>query len=302
MSTPYPLILGASGLTGTEITKLLSAAKIPVRVSYREQSELNLLRNFGAEPIYADFADRDSLLQSMIDVNGAALILPVHQNMSEWAKNILDCAKEAKLPKLVILSNLAANKTSEHDIPRMHGEIVDYAGECGVPCHIVQPAPYFQNIFWSVITIIRQRQFSLPLGNTELPYIDLRDVAIFIAKLLCENHPPGRVFRITGATPLSMFRIARRLGKFLGNDIRYTPIAHDNAEHIFRTMGITPWLARAIAGMYKEYDSGEYSKPTGDFKEIVGRAPTGLDSFIERNQMIFRQETPPSDRFLLAQS
>ncbi|MBE8158931.1 MAG: hypothetical protein HAW59_06035, partial [Betaproteobacteria bacterium] len=51
----YPLIFGASGLTGTEVVKLLSKAQINVRVSYREQSELNVLRNFGAEPIFADY-------------------------------------------------------------------------------------------------------------------------------------------------------------------------------------------------------------------------------------------------------
>lgn len=293
MTGAYPLILGASGLTGTEIVKLLAAAKIPVRVSYREQSELNVLRNFGAEPIYADFSDPDSLHQSMIDVSSAALILPIHPQMSEWGKTVVDCAKKAKLPKLVLLSNLSADGDARYNIPRMHGEIMNYLKASGVPYYIVQSAPYFQNIFWSVITIVRQRQFSLPLGATELPYIDLHDVAIFIAKLLCEDHPAGRAFRITGAKAFSMFRIARKLSQALEQDIRYAPIPHENAEHIFRTMGMTSWLAKTIAEMYLEYDSGKYGKPTNDFKEIAGRAPTGLDRFIERNLMVFRQDALP---------
>lgn len=293
MTTPYPLILGASGLTGTEIVKMLTAAKINVRVSYREQSELNVLRNFGAEPIFADFADLDSLRQSMIDVTSAALILPINQKMSEWGKNVIDCAKEAKLPKLVLLSNLSANGDAASNIPRMHGEIIEHLKQSGVPYYIVQSAPYFQNIFWSVITIVRHHQFSLPLGNTELPYIDLRDVAVFMSKLLCEEHPAGQTFRITGATAFSMFRVARRLSQALEQDVRYTPTPSANAEHIFRTMGMTSWLAKTIAEMYAEYESGEYSVPTGDFKRITGRAPTGLDKFIERNIMVFRQDTLP---------
>ncbi|MGI9298289.1 MAG: NAD(P)H-binding protein [Gammaproteobacteria bacterium] len=293
MTTPYPLILGASGLTGTEIVKLLAAAKVNVRVSYREQSELNVLRNFGAEPIFADFSDPDSLRQAMIDVTSAALILPIHPNMGEWGKTVIDCAKEAKLPKLALLSNLSADGDAGYNIPRMHGEIMEHLKRSGVPYYIVQSAPYFQNLFWSVITIVRQRQFSLPLGNAELPYIDLHDVAIFIAKLLCGEYPAGQTFRITGAKAFSMFRIARKLSQALEQDIRYTPIPHANAEHIFRTMGMTSWLAKTIAEMYAEYDSGKYGAPTGDFKKIAGRAPTGLDKFIERNLLVFRQDTLP---------
>lgn len=295
--TPYPLILGASGLTGTEIVKLLAAARIKMRVSYREQSELNVLRNFGAEPIFADFTRPETLHQAMLDVSSAALILPIHPDMSEWGKTVADCAKEAKLPKIVLLSNLSANGDARYNIPRMHGEIIEHLKKSGVPYNIVQSAPYFQNIFWSIITIVRQRQFSLPLGTTELPYIDLHDVAIFIAKLLCEDHPANRVYRITGARSFSMFRIARRLSQALGQDIRYSPIDHANAEHVFRTMGMTTWLAKTIAEMYAEYDGGAYNEPTGDFQEIVGRAPTGLDKFIERNLLVFRQDSLP-DRLL----
>lgn len=294
---PYPLILGASGLTGTEIVKLLAAARVKMRVSYREQSELNVLRNFGAEPIFADFSDPESLMQAMIDVSSAALILPIHPDMSNWGKTVVDCAKEAKLPKIVLLSNLSANGDARYNIPRMHGEIMEHLKSSGVPYYIVQSAPYFQNIFWSIITIVRQRQFSLPLGATELPYIDLHDVAIFIAKLLCEEHPPNQTFRITGAQPFSMFRIARRLSQALEHDIRYAPIEHANAEHVFRTMGMTSWLAKTIAEMYAEYDSGKYGEPTGDFRKIAGRAPTGLDKFIERNLLVFRQDSLP-DRLL----
>lgn len=293
MSSTYPLILGASGLTGTEIVKLLSAAKVNVRVSYREQSELNVLRNFGAEPIFADFNEPDSLRQSMIDVSAAALILPIHPDMEKWGKTVVDCAREAKLPKLVLLSNLAADGSAESNIPRMHGEIMEYLRQSGVPYFIVQSAPYFQNIFWSVITIVRQKQFSLPLGTTELPYIDLRDVAIFMAKLLCDDVPTNQVLKPTGARGLSMFRIARKLSQALEQDIRYSPIPHANAVHIFRTMGMTSWLAETIAEMYAEYDSGKYSTVTSDFKKIVGRAPTGLDKFIERNIFVFRQDAIP---------
>lgn len=290
-TSAYPLILGASGLTGTEIVKLLSAAKVNVRVSYREQAELNVLRNFGVEPIFADFTDPSSIEEAMKGVTSAMMILPISKHMSEWGKQIVDCAKRAKLPKLVILSNLAADPDSEFDIPRMHGEIIAHLKQSGAPHHIIMAAPYFQNLFWSVITIVRQRQFSLPLNNAELPYLDIRDVAIFAAKLLCEQHRLNTEYHITGNAPLSMFRIARILSKSLGHDIRYLPIPAANGAHVFRTMGMTSWLAQAVADMYTEYSSGKYGAVTNDFRKVVGREPTGLDKFIERNILVFSQDT-----------
>ncbi len=289
----YPLILGASGLTGTEVVKILARAKINVRVSYREQAELNVLRNFGAEPIFADYTDPDSLRESLKDITAAALILPISPRMAEWGRQAVDCAKKAGLPKLILLSNLGASPDSPLEIPRMHGEIIAHVQNSGIPYHIVQSAPYFQNLFWSVLTIVRQRQFSLPLGNAELPYIDLHDVAILIAKLLCEERPPNQIYRITGPKAFSMFHIARKLSRALEHDVRYFPSPAQSGEHLFRTMGLTSWLSRAINEMYGEYASGVYKTVTGDFKAAVGRAPTGLDKFIERNLLVFRQDKVP---------
>lgn len=293
MTSPYPLVLGASGLAGTEIVRLLSRAKINVRVSYREQSDLNILRNFGVEPIYADFTDKESLRSAMQDVTAAALILPVNEHMTEWGINVTDCAKEAGLKKLVFLTNLCADPGSSSNIPRMHGEIDAYIRASGVPYHIVHSAPHFQNIFWSVITIVRHRQFGLPLDAAELPYIDLFDCAVFMAKILCEEHNPNNDYIITGPQAYSMFRIARRLSQALGHDIRYTPIPVESGESTFRAMGMTSWLAHNIADIYTEYASGKYSKISKDFETIVGRPPTGLDKFIERNLAVFRQDSIP---------
>lgn len=289
----YPLIFGASGLTGTEIVKLLSKARINVRVSYREQSELNTLRNFGAEPIFADYSDPESVSQAMIGVSAAALILPISPNMGEWGRLVVNCAKKSGLPKLVVFSNLGASPDSQYEIPRMHGEILAHLRESGVPYQIVQCAPFFQNLFWSVLTIVRQRGFSLPLGNAELPYIDLHDAAVFTAKVLCEDRPESHTHRITGPQSLSMFRIARRLSTAIGHDIRYTPIEPENGGRVFRSMGLTSWLSQAISDMHIEYASGKYKDPTGDFKALMGRAPTGLDNFISRNLMVFRRDEMP---------
>jgi uncharacterized protein YbjT (DUF2867 family) len=269
-------------------------AKVPLRVSYREQADLNVLRNYAVEPVYADYADVNTIKKAMQDVSSALLILPIHEQMAEWGKRVIDCAKKTKLPRLVLLSNLGANEQSANDIPRMHGEIIASLKESGIPYDIVKSAPYFQNLFWNVITIVRNRQFSLPLDNIEIPYIDVQDLSIVFAKLLYETREGNNEYYLTGPQPLSMFRFSRQLSLALGKSIRYVPSPPQAGAQTFRDMGLTRWLSQAIADMYKDYATGNYSQITKDFEKIMGRKPTGISSFLERNISVFTDPTVPA--------
>lgn len=287
------LIFGGSGQTGSELVKCLCKNSDSVRVCYREQADLNTLRVYGAEPIYASYDDSDSILEALKGVSAAALILPVHPKMGEWGETVIDCARRARLSNLVVLSNLGADKNSPAEIGRMHGSVISCLHKSGVPGHVVQCAPYFQNLLWSVITVVRQRKFSLPLENAKLPYIDLGDVAAFIAKLLSGDvQQPDRAWRVTGAHSYSMFDIARKMSETLGYKIRYMPVPPNSGKTVFRSQGLTSWLSEAIAGMYAEYASGKFDEPApADFEKVMGRPPAGLDEFIEKHINVFRRNT-----------
>ncbi|MGU9951703.1 MAG: NmrA family NAD(P)-binding protein [Gammaproteobacteria bacterium WSBS_2016_MAG_OTU1] len=291
-----PLILGASGMCVTALAQLLGKAKFSPRVSYQDDDEMMILQNIQAESVSTNCNDVESLVKAMSDTTVAALILPLNADMAAWGHNTIAAAKKAGLERLVLLVNNNANEQSDHDLPRMQGEIIAELQQSGVPYQIVKAAPYFQHVFFSNIALVRRHEFSLPIGGEiGLPYIDMHDIVIFIAKLLCEEHPVNKVYNVTGGSAIPLSRMARFIGKVILHDVQYFPIRTSDSLQIFLTMGIPNWLGKSITDLYSEYSTGNYTATTTDFKELVGRAPIGAEKCFEKNLTMLRDDAIPAE-------
>ena len=284
MSTPYILVLGASGLTGTEVTRQLSHLPANIRVTYREQADLNQLRNFGAEPFYADYEAPETLRKAMKNIDRLIVILPIHEKFETWGRLVIDCTKEAKIKQYTVLSNFAVGQGGSAEIAYHHEQLERYAIDQGIPYTILRSATYFQNILWSTLTIMRQNRISLPLENAKLPYIDMRDVAEALVKAtLGSNKQKNKIYTLTGSKALSMFDIARLLSEALGKTIRYYPTPLKSAPEAFRDVGMIEWIAQSVAAMYSDYATLDLSAVSSDFTDICGKPPRAFTDFIQEN-------------------
>ena len=295
MAKAYPLVTGASGLTGTETVRALVAAGVDVRVTYREQAELNTLRELACETFHADYNEPATVYNAMKSANCVVVILPIDKHLAEWGKTVVDAAAQnTDIKRVVLLSNVAADAQADTDIARMHGEVAEHLKNSGVNYTIVRPMPYYQNLFWSTITIVRQKNISLPL-NGKLPQIDVRDVGLFLAKAAQDDSESDREYTITGPESLTVFQMARMLSKEIGFTVRFMPAPVRAGKQCFRDMGLTPWLSEAIGGMYAEYDSGKYETPTDDFQKLAKRKPLPFSQFAADYKTVFNIDKHAAD-------
>lgn len=286
MEEPYPLILGASGLLGTEVTRQMATFIPSIRVTYREQSELNLLRYYGVEPFHADYCKPGSIAAAMKGVNRVICILPIEQDFEEWGRLAIDCAKEAGA-HYIALSNFSVGKGSAR-ISRHHQRLEEHLAASGLPYTIIRPSTYFQNLLWSTITIVRHGRFSLPMENAKIAHVDMRDVAeMIVAVMLSSGKHSGQTYTATGPETLSMFDIARLLSGAIGKTIRYYPAPLAEAEASFRDTGMTEWIASTVAEMYKDYATLDLTGVSADFKKVCGHAPRSFLSFVQEHARIF---------------
>lgn len=284
MSSPYILVLGASGLTGTEVIRQLSSLPADIRVTYREQSDLNQLRAFNTEPFYADYEQPETIHKAMQGINSVIVILPIHRQFEEWGKLVIDCAKEAGIKQYTVLSNFAVGSGANAEIAYRHGQLEQYAIDQGIPYTILRAATYFQNILWSTLTIVRQKRISLPLENAKLPYIDMRDVArALICTTLHNSKKKNKIYTLTGGEALSMFDIARLLSQTLGQTIRYHPTPLKSASAAFRDMGMVEWISQSVSEMYNDYATLDLSAISSDFTDICGCPPRTFADFIQEH-------------------
>lgn len=286
-STRYPLIIGASGLTGTEIIRQLSDQSVPVRVTYREQAELNTLRGYGVEPFYADFEQPDTIANAMTGVDGVIAIMPIHPKFENWGKLAIDSAKARGVSHYIALSNFAVDH-SQAAIARMHLALERHLHASGLAHTIIRPSTYFQNLLWATITIVRQQRFSLPMENAKIPHIDMRDVASAIIRIAAApTAHNGKTYTLTGGEALSMFDIARLLSDTLQRKIRYFPTPLDHASDSFRDMGMIEWISHAVSEIYLDYATLNLSTVTDDFQSICARAPAPYHAFIQEHAHVF---------------
>ena len=284
------LILGASGLTGYEIVKTLSLASFPVRVTYREQSELIRLRELAVEDYPADFQDVESLKRAMDGIERAFVILPVVPQMAEWNRNVVEAAKASNVSHLIRISNMATGPDLGSQVAAMHYESDEEFKASGCLYTILKTANYYQNMFYSALTIVRNSNFALPLGNASVAQIDVRDVARAGAHTLIDNGHENKEYLLTGPESMTMHMVARRLSRCLNKEIRYIAVEPVAATQVFKDQGLPEWPAQAIGSMFTEYGSGKYKFATQDFSAITNEQPRNIDSFFADYREVFLRE------------
>ena len=285
------LILGASGQTGSEAVRILSAAGFPVRVTYREHSELLRLREMAVEDKPADFGDVESLKAAMDGCERVLVVQPVTEDMVEHSTNICEAAKSASVPHVIRISNMATGPDLGSVIATMHYESDEMLKAVGCNYTLIKGANYYQNMFFSALTIIRQSHFALPLGTATLAQVDVRDIARVCAHTLVDAGHENKEYTISGPEAMTMHVVARKLSKILGKEIRYVAVEPVAATQVFKDQGLPEWPAKAIGTMFMEYASGKYKFITDDFEQITGVKPRTMDVFFSDYREVFLRET-----------
>lgn len=285
------LILGASGQTGSEVCRILTSAGFSTRITYREQSELQRLREYDIEDYAADYNDVESLKRAMDGVERVFVVQPVNQEMLDQSKNICEAAKAANVSHVIRISNMATGPDIQSDIANFHYESDEMLKALGCNYTILKGANYFQNMLYSSLTIIRQSHFALPLGTASVSAVDVRDVALVAAHCLIDQGHENKEYTVTGPEAMTMHVVARHLSKVIGKEVRFIPVAPVAATQVFKDQGMPEWAAKAIGEMFMEYASGKYKFVTKDFTEITGSEPRNITGFFEDFRESFLRET-----------
>lgn len=285
------LILGASGQTGSETVRILTAAGFTARVTYREHTELLRLREMAVEDVAADYSDVESLKNAMNGCERVLVIQPVTKDMVTHSTNICEAAKSANVSHVIRISNMATGPDLGSEIATMHYESDEMLKALGCNYTLIKGANYYQNMFFSAMTIIRQTHFALPLGTATLAQVDARDIARVCAHTLVDAGHENKEYTVTGPEAMTMHVVARKLSKILNKEIRYIAVEPIAATQVFKDQGLPEWPAKAIGTMFMEYASGKYKFITDDFKQITGNEPRSMDVFFSDYREVFLRET-----------
>ena len=285
------LVTGATGKSGKAVVKALAAKDAQVRAFIRNPEHAGALLALGAaEVCFGSFEDARALAQAAAGMQAIYHICPnVSRDEVAYARAVAAAARMHGVKRFVYHSVLHPQiEAMPHHWQKMRVEEVLFAA--GFELTVLQPTAYMQNILGVWDGILRDGIFKFPYpAATRLSLVDLDDVGAAAAIVLTQDGHGGATYELAGTPALSQTEVASSLAAVLGRSVRVEeePLAAWEARA--RAGGMGEYERGTLAAMFRYYAAHGLVGNPNTLRWLLGRAPTDLASFFERERL--RPET-----------
>ncbi len=188
MRTNMILITGVTGTVGRAV--LEQAAGVPARVLIRDAARAAAFEDV-AEVAIGDFADPASLEAAVAGIDAAFMASFDGAEQLALQGNLIAAAKHAGVRHMVRLSALSSDENAEAALARWHGVADRQLVGSGLGYTLLRPGLFAQNL----LEYAASGAIALPVGETRVSFIDVRDIAAVAVKALTEPGHGGADLR-----------------------------------------------------------------------------------------------------------
>lgn len=270
------LIVGASGSVGSQVARQLAqqGAQVHALSSKREragQVEGNI------RWVFADLKSGEGVAAAFEGVDRALIFSPpgyVPQNAI--ISPLIEEAKRRRLEKVVLMTALGANAV---DTAPLRLAELELEGS-GLAYNIVRPNWFMQNFatYW-LHGINTQDKILLPAGKAKGSFIDVRDIADVIVRLITTNDLDNRAFDLTGGESLDHDQVAAILSQVSGRSISYQEIPPAELKQALLGAGAPEDYADFLLMILGFFAQGYSAHTTSAVRELLGREPIAFARF-----------------------
>ena len=285
------LITGATGTSGTEIVKQLSALEKRFRILVRNREKAASLAGPGIEIAEGNLSQPQTLDRALAGITRALLLSSPDLRQVELQGNFIEAAKRAGVKHVVKFSAMGADVNSPLTLGRWHGQTEKQLEQSGMAYTHLRPNQFMQNFLGFAPSIARQGVFYAPMKGARSSLVDVRDIAAVAAAVLTGAGHEGKTYGITGPEPLSYAQIAKKLSAILGRKVAYVDVTPEQAKSGMTASGMPEWLADAINELYGQWSRGAGEVTTNVVREVAGKQPINFDQFARDHVAAFRGDS-----------
>jgi uncharacterized protein YbjT (DUF2867 family) len=282
------LLTGATGKTGSATAKALNERGIKFRALIRNEEKREEIESLGGEVVIGSIENKETVDQSMVDIEAALILLPNSENQLSLEKQLVDSAKQAGANRVVKMSSIEATPDATSPIPKLHLESEEYIKQSGLNWTMIKPNFYMQNLLASAGTIKDQGKIFLPMGEGKTGMIDTTDVGKVLAKVLSEDGHESMNHEITGPEILSFNEVAEIFSKGLDKQVDYVDVPLAAYKETLGQFLTNQWHLDAVIDLFKGIADGGIEEKTDTYSELMGESPKSLSEFISENSFIFK--------------
>jgi uncharacterized protein YbjT (DUF2867 family) len=255
------LVVGATGQLGGEIARRLLAEEHPVRALVRRGARHDDLRAAGAEIVYGDLKERDTLERAcrgmaavITTANSAAKAPPDTPETVDDAGNraLIDAARAEGVEQFIFVSAFGADASSPVPFLAAKGRAEAHLRESGLDHAILSPTVFMDVWIGALVLgpLVTGQPVTIPgEGRRRHSFIAARDVASFAIATLGNPAARNRTLQLGGPQALTWLDVIEKAAAVAG---RVIPVRHVQP---FAPIPGLPAAVSQIAGAMDTYDS-----------------------------------------------
>jgi uncharacterized protein YbjT (DUF2867 family) len=282
------LLTGLTGTTGRRVAKRLLKSGHSFSALLGDVDKAADLKSKKVTLVKGDLSKPDSIKKAMDGIEIAFLLPPGTENQYKLEKNFIDAAKKAGVKHIVKYSAIGADPKSPSTILKYHGQSEEYLKDSGLRYTLIRPNLFMQNFvnFYGQ-DIRKKKQLKLPLKNAKCAYVDVRDTARLIKKVLTSNGNKNKTYIVTGPESLSCLELTELFSDAMGKKINYVEIKPKEFKKDMMDAGVKESVAEAYSELYKLVRDGLYDQVTDDIYKLTDRQPHTFEEFLDDNIKFF---------------
>src|ERR1700728_1564717 len=280
------LVTGATGHVGGPVARQLHERGHAVRALVRGPSRAAGLPA-GIERAVGDLDAPESVSKA---VQGAeAIFLMQVGGGTEQTKTIITAAREAGMPRIVLLSSAGARPLPRYGnpMPPALAAREQVLRESGLGVTYLRPSSFASNAFaWR--DSIRAGKVTDPTGDGVLAVTDPEDIARVAVAVLTEDGHVGKGYLLTGPEALTSREQVEIIAEVTGRPVDFEDVTpHEFAQAAIQ-QGTPPEQAHLMERLNETFRARRSVNITDDVENITGVAPGTFRGWCQRHADAFR--------------
>jgi uncharacterized protein YbjT (DUF2867 family) len=235
------LVVGATGILGTEICRRLRSRSLPVRALVRSTSDaakVGALRAMGCETAIGDLQDQGSLeaacdgVDSVVSTASTTISRQPHDSLGATDLggniNLIDAARKTKVQRFVLIS-VSGTLEGDTALHRAKRTVEQKLRDSGLSFTILRPT-FFMEVWLSPILgfdFMNRKVQIFGSGEKPISFISLYDVAEFAVLAGTSAAAANRTIELGGPEAVSPRHAVKIFEKELGGPIEITNVPQE---------------------------------------------------------------------------
>jgi uncharacterized protein YbjT (DUF2867 family) len=269
-------VFGATGQTGSEVTRQLAGGGVPTRALVRNLQKAKTLEGLGVEIVRADLEQPETLEAALRGVERAYFTTSGEATL--LSPGFYAAAKRAGVQHIVRTSgSFMAREPHGIRFDKWHHQAELDLERSGLAWTHLRPSYFMQNIILQGAS----GTLALPFANRPVNLVDVRDIAAVAVAALTGGGHAGQLYDITGPEALTFFEMAEKLSAASGRAFTYKPVSEAEFAQTLTEWGLPASVAADLAREYALIGAGHpaFAVVRDTVPRLTGQPARSVDQF-----------------------